>query len=221
MGLLFLMKQLNAQNYLVTKNNDTIFIQGILDVKHKNFARWTAVTANGTTYKLREIKCIQLGDNYYCNIQDRKLWKRVVEGKINVYALNDKDTIQDRYGNLQKSLMIQKGSEGSIKPYNNTNLYNMIKGDDSLENYVHKKMVAGRSGKGLMVAGIVTIGVSAFSLVVEGLLALFESDENMGTYAIISTTGLGIGIGGMVSGIVINKKSKKVSLDPIYYFNSK
>ncbi len=210
-----------AEHYLVTKTNDTIRFSGELETDHERYDQWSAFTVDNVNYTLQEIKCIKLDDDFYYNIQYRRIWKRVVSGKINVYALHEKDTARDERGRVTKTLYMQHESGDEMLPYRVKNLYRMIGSDDSLRKMLAHNIAIGRGGKSIMIGGIITTAASAFSLLVEGVLALLDADvDNAAVYVTASTTGLLSGAAGIVSGAAINKRSKYINLDPIYYYNS-
>ncbi len=102
----------STTQYLVTKSNDTIHYKGDLIVNNNDITKWRRITADGTEYSISEIKAAYFNHNYYYNCDSRHLYKQVVKGKINVYALNDRDTITDRHGNLRKEVFIEKTYSG-------------------------------------------------------------------------------------------------------------
>ena len=211
----------SAERFLVTRSHDTVRFVGDLETDHQQYAHWTKFGVNGTTYSLSDIRYICLDSDYYANIRFRRIWKRVVKGRLNVYALQVEDTSRDDKGHVKKQLYIQGNTVDEPIAYQAKNLYRLLSNSDSLRRMMGSQLATSRGGKALMTGGIVKTAASTFTLLVEGMLVLLETDvDEMEVLAAGSAMGLGTGLAGIITGLKINKNSKQLNLDPVYYINA-
>ncbi len=214
---LFFKLHLIAQNYLVTKKGDSIFIKGTPKGNHKNPCNWTRIKANDTTFKIFDIKCILIDQNFYLNVHNRKLWKRVIKGNLKIYARNDKDTIWHKRRGLEKVLYIQKDKNEFLYKYNYFNLIKIIEQDSIIE-ISQQKINQHYGGKTMMIVGIVNTSFTAVALLSAYIVALPRSIPSKALYRagifFISS------IGNIFSSILIQNNAKKLSLNPVHFYNS-
>ena len=147
----------------------------------------------------------------------RQLWKRVVKGRINVYARNDKDTIHEKKRFLNKTLFIQKEKNPVLLKYNYFNLTKMIE-NDSLLKFSDRKIHLHYGGKAMMVAGIITTSITAVAFIFTVMLG---PKNSVGATSLTKASLFFLsGIGNLIASTKIENNSSKISLDPIYYYNS-
>jgi hypothetical protein len=209
-----------SQNEIITKKGEHISFSSEPEVNDIHSYKWRTIEIDGIKYAVAKLKSIQIGNDFYTTVDQRRMWKRVVHGSINVFALKETDTIHSKNRVLKQNLYIQNGDFGKIISFNNRNLYHMVESDSILEELMYNKLSSSRNGKAIMIPGIVTMGISGAALLISGFLALFGDDEIAPTLAPISAVGLSVGTGAMISGLILNKKGKQLSLDPIYEINS-
>lgn len=212
--------QTNTQ-YLVTKYNDTVFYHGDLIVNHDDISKWQRVTADSVRYSIHEIKCIYFNHQLYYNCDGRHLYKQVVAGAINVFALFDRDTIPDRSGDLVKHLFIQKNTSKRPLKYSIRNLIPMVAGNDSLK-YHYKDLNARRSGGNAMIIsgvslGVPTIVIGVFGAFFSNLLGYSESTKD---FLLATATGAFVGAGLVGGGMALKSDTKLNNLWPVYEYNA-
>ncbi|GBL35301.1 hypothetical protein EMGBS15_08960 [Filimonas sp.] len=207
--------------YIVTKSNDTIFYKGDLIVNHDDISKWRNITADEVSYSVSEIKAAHFNHHFYYNCDGRHLYKQVVNGKINVYALNDKDTLPDRHGNLRKQIFIEH--QGGRKPvvYTFRNLMPMVADNDSLSVRL-KDMNARRNGGNAMIITGMAAGIPSVvgGLFVAFIRALFDDGETTNDALTVAGAGVVVG-GGLISGgAALKAGTGKVSLNTIHWYNA-
>ena len=209
------------EQYLITTSNDSIFYKGDLIVNHNDISKWRTITADGIKYSVSDIKAAYFDHHAYYNCDGRHLYKQVVSGKINVYALHDKDTLPDRHGNLKKQVYIEK--KGGKKPFVYTfrSLIPMVADNDSL--YLHLKDInARRNGGNAMIITGMAAGIPAVvgGLFVAFISAIFDDRETANNALIVAGAGAGVGGGLVGGGVALKGGTSKVSLDMIHWYNA-
>lgn len=212
--------QTNTQ-YLVTKQNDTVFYHGDLIVNHDDISKWQRVTADSVRYSINEIKCIYFNHQLYYNCDGRHLYKQVVAGPINVFALYDRDTMPNRSGDMAKHLFIQQNTSKRPLRYSSHNLIRMMAGNDSLQ-YHYKQLKARRNGGNAMLVtgislGMPTLVIGAFGAFFSNVLGYSESKRK---FLIATATGAFVGGGLIGGGAALKSKTQLNSLWPVYEYNA-
>jgi hypothetical protein len=206
-----------GQDFLVKNNGDTIFLTKPLKVEEKEIPTWRNLVIEGLFYKTKDLRCMQLNNTYYVVLNNR-FWKRVVHGKINVYALRDQDTVERRKGVVRK-LFIQEGDEGHIMPYSNKNLFGMSV--NRVDPNVQSKLRSNGSAKAMIVSGAVIMGASALVLFAGALIHIYYPENAKGnTMLAIGGVGVLVGVGSLTGGFFLKSKSKRISLKHIRAYNN-
>ena len=210
----------SAQQYLVTTSNDTIYYKGDLIVNNDDITQWRWVTADKADYTITEINAAYFNDNYYYNCDGRHLYKQVVKGKINVYALHDSDTLTDRHGHLRKTVYIE--TEGR-KPvvYSLHNLTPMIYDNESLATQIKEENTKRISGNAMIITGIIA-GVPATigGLFVALVGALIRDDQTTNNALFVAGAGVAFGSGMIGGGVGLKANAKKPTLEFIHWYNA-
>lgn len=208
-----------SQGFLITQNGDRLPINKPLDVESKDIASWKEVSLDGKSYSTKELRAMMLDGDYYTVIRGR-FWKRVIHGKLNVYALHDKDTLCNEDGIIRKKLFLQSGDEGIPVLYTNKNLYKLS--PPSANEFVHTQVNKYRSGMAMQIPGIIITGASGVVLLFGGMAYLFApEDETIRNILASGTVGVLAGAGLITSGSFLRREGKKVSLKPVEEFNRK
>lgn len=208
-----------AQNFVVSLKGDTTYFKNDIEVKYKQSYKWKEFKADGVTYAVSKIKSLKLGYDFYVSAS-RHLWKRVIDGKIEVFALRDIDTIPNRVDNLTKNVLIKKG-DSRLLDFSNKNLLYLIEEDTLIYDEIIGKVAMSKAGIGTAIGGGVITGLSGISLLLTGFYALIDNKNDYSKQASIATAGLIVGAGTLTTGLILNADSRKKSLYPIYYYNSK
>lgn len=212
-----------AQNFLVPIKGDTVFFDTDFEVNHKESAKWKKITINGTTYPVNKIQSLQSANVFYFNIDKRHLWKRVVTGKINVFALIDKDTIADKARYVHKNLFIQKNQTNKYLKLTNNNLMLLSRDNATIYENIKQREDLNEIGKTVGIPSAFATGLSGVALLYTGFTSFLNPNKtlNNGYVYKISIAGIIVGTSGTIIGSLISSNSKKMSLDPIYYYNQK
>jgi hypothetical protein len=211
----------SSDQYLVTKSNDTIYYQGDLIVDHDQISHWKTITANDKEFSIREIKCAYFDHNFYYNCDGTRLFKQVVKGKINVFALNPGDTIHNRKGNITKHLFIQKGIGNKPVIYTNRNLVKMIQDQPDLALEIRSKNVKIKGGSAMVISGAIIAGVTVVVGAFGALITeAFGDRESANIFLAFGGSGAFLGAGLIGGGVALKTGTNKLSLDPIYFYNS-
>ena len=210
----------STQQYLVTTSNDTIYYKGDLIVNKDDIAKWRWVTADGTDYTITEINAACFNDNYYYNCDGRHLYKQVVKGKINVYALNESDTLVDQRGNLRKAVYIEKDGRKPVI-YSLKNLLRMTRDNESLTTQLNDEDAKRIGGTTMIIAGILggvptTIG----GLFVAFISALFRDDQTTNNALTAAGVGIAFGSGMIGGGAALKASATKPNLELIHWYNT-
>ncbi len=211
----------STTQYLVTKSNDTIHYKGDLIVNNNDITKWRRITADGTEYSISEIKAAYFNHNYYYNCDSRHLYKQVVKGKINVYALNDRDTITDRHGNLRKEVFIEKTIVRKPVVYTLRSLIPMITDNESLSTQIRDENSKRNGGNAMIITGIAagapaTIG----GLFVAFISSLFGENQTANDALTVAGAGVAFGGGMIGGGAALKASTQKPNLELIHWYNA-
>lgn len=193
--LLFLFTQCVArsQGYLVTTEHDTVRFSHAIEVEGTKSWHWKEITYDSITYPTSNILMLKLDGQEYHVIKNR-LWKKVISGKINVFALSEKDTITTRKGKLDHDLMMQASPTDR---YQRLSLGALAKYSNQIDLHNIHRATGNRIARSSLTA--VGFATTAIGVLVSftGLLqqALGETQESKQMLlAGVSTTGLGTGL---------------------------
>lgn len=199
----------SAQGYLVTKNHDTVRLNHAIEVDGNKSWHWREITYDSISYRIADIMMLQLDGNEYHVIQN-KLWKKVISGKINVFALSDNDTITTRKGKPNHSFYMQAASSDRYQPLR---IGALAKYSTKINLHdIHRATGNRIVRKSLTIVGITTTAIGAL-VTFTGLLqqVLGETQESKRLLiGGLSTTELGTGL--VNTGIKLEKQDPTISL---------
>lgn len=206
-----------AQNLLVTKYGDTVRFAEDLIVNDNLSSNWKYVETKERRYKVSEVKYVMLGNVDYWNINNM-LYKKVISGKLNVYALREADTVLRQDGSLRGRVYIQDENREKPKPLTVSLLKGLMQNNSDVLKDMRIKYHTRAGGIVLSILGIVGTSVSFLVVAISGIIYLYN--ESTGEEFTIGAIGMAAGLGLITSGVLINNKSKKVNLNPIYDYNA-
>ncbi len=207
--------------YLVTKKGDTVFYKGDLIVDNDQIIKWRSITADSAEYAIDEIKCAFFDNHFYYNCDGRRLYKQVVKGHINVYALNEKDTITDRKGNLTKKVFIQHDTDRKPVVYTRKNLIHMISDNEEITLEQKDLNAKTNGGKAMIISGV-SIGVPTVVIGLFGafITAIFGDDTSANQFLAVAGAGVAVGTGLLVGGSVMKAGTSGLNLLPVHAYNA-
>lgn len=210
----------SSRSYIVPYQKDTVFFKGELLVDDENMAKWQSVIADGKSYSIRSIQCASLQDTFYLNCNGHQLFKRIVSGKINVYALSATDTMTDKRGKLKRRVYIQYGEQGEPLVFNTVNLMNMLAPDSELGTRLKEYRTRQVGGSAMMGTGMVlSIPVMSAGGAIALVASAFGSDAGSLGLSLLATGTL-VGVGLIYGGAQIRSKGHIRGLDPVHEVNS-
>ena len=204
---------------MVTSNLDTIRIINPIVVADADYTRWKSITVEDVLYPMEKVHSLFLDNQHYRTIQGR-LWKRVIAGNINIYALRDTDTLTDSQGKLVKKLWMSLGAQGKLLPYTYRNFVSIIKDHPALKTELVANSMQGHGGVALVVVGVGVMAVSLVGVVIGSLVYLIDgSEEELNNLFALCGSGFVLGAGSVTGGVLLNHKSKKINLAPVHHYN--
>lgn len=209
---------LNAQGYLVLKTSDTVRFENEIDVPSENRSEWTMVGIGKKIYLTDQIDCMTLKGDFF-KVIHRKFYKRVIEGRISVYAMKDEDTLANLKGYVHHKIFVQ-GDQASVpKRISNYHLHQLMK--DPINIGVRKRsrysvaavplLIYGAPGT---VTGVVLLGAAAVSSHFNTWNDPAEILVTMGLSALVQTSIYS------VPGAIFYLSGRRVSLREVHHYNS-
>jgi hypothetical protein len=210
----------SSRSYILPYQQDTIFFKGDLLVDDEDMAKWQTVIADGKSYSLHNIRCASLHDTFYLNCNGHQLFKRILNGKINVYALSASDTLPDKRGKLKRKVYIQNGEQAEPKVFNTINLLDMLPPDSELGLRLKENRTREVGGSVMMGTGLVlSIPVMSAGGVISLVAASFGSSSGSLGVSLLATGTLA-GIGLIYGGHQIRSKGRMRGLEAVYEVNN-
>lgn len=211
----------SANQYLVTKKFDTIDYRGDLLVNHDDIAKWKTVKADEKEYDVDDLEAIYFNNTLYINCDGRHFYKKVVTGKLNVFALHDEDTIPNAKGNLRRRIYIQDGIDTKPLAYTARNLGRLLPPDHPYRKQVREDNAKKGGGRAMVGTGI---GVAVPTVVIGGFLYLIGSlfdDQELKTQAgVVAVAGVVVGGGLIGGGVALESTAHGFNLQPVYDYNA-
>jgi hypothetical protein len=170
-------QEIFSQEFIINNYCDTIFFSKLLPIEDGDMCNGRNERIKKFFDKTSNIRCLQLKHNFYVVVNHR-FWKRVVHGKINVYALQDADSIANRNGRIRKSLLIQVGDQGALMVYTHKALQAILNPSEVTleENQVLQKL---RASRVLQMAGAGIGGSAAAGFIIQFMLSFGNDSKEL------------------------------------------
>ncbi len=225
--MLLLSISAKAQNFLIDATKDTVWITGKLYPDHTRYAQWKKLVINDSTFRIRNITALQYEGAFYRR-SGKRLWQRVIKGRINVYALHDGDTLRNKRGNIEKVLMMQKGDLGTLFPSNTENMLRMMSDDTVIGQYLQTKIKRCNRAKAMFVGSGIVCGQGVLIELLSGFVYILRSGsmqktDNRDLTNLAAGGSVLITVGGLslAKSLVNYKLRKENSLDLISTYNNR
>lgn len=211
----------SADQYLVTKKFDTVYYKGDLVVNHDDIAKWKSIKADDKEYDVNDLEAVYFNRTLYINCDGRHLYKKVVTGKLNVFALHDEDTIPNAKGNLRRRIYLQEGNDTKPVVYNARNLLRLLPPGHPYRNQLKEDNAKRAGGKAMVGTGI---GVAIPTVVVGGFIyligSIFEDQDLQTRGGIVAVAGIVVGGGLIGGGAALESTVHGFNLQPVYDYNA-
>jgi hypothetical protein len=208
-----------SQGFLVTNHNDTILLNHPIEVRGSKTWNWKSIQYDGAEYAVSDLKSMYLDKEEYTVVKGR-FWKKIINGKIEVFARASKDSLTKGKKGIPDNLMMRTGENGTMKPLNFKNLATVDNQFNMKPIYSYYGKRAGRVG--LIISGIGVTAISGLVTLVGAVDYQFAGDAEGRNTMIGGLSGMGIGLGLLTSGVSLNKGAKHPNiLDMVRSFNAK
>jgi hypothetical protein len=210
-------------NFLILKKTkDTLFIGNKIMPTESNLLKSTFIEINNINYPIRTIKSLYYNNEFYMVAGSLRFVKRIIEGPINVYIKNSKDTIASKRKGLLNKILIEKNNNGKLYTYDYDSYAELMQDDKMKSNEILKSNINSVKKRYFLSGGIL---FTTLSIVMEGLTTIyalsFNSKEIILPNSIVNSIGLIHGGIGFIKTHKYSKKLPRLDLTTIRDYNLK